>query len=42
MFVAHFCPTGSRDPIEFGSNPDPDAGLHPDPQHWFKGTVRPG
>ncbi len=24
---------GSRDPIEYGSNPDPDG---TDPQHWFK------
>ncbi len=28
-FVGHFCPPGSTDPIESGSNPDPD------PQPWF-------
>ena len=25
---------GSRDPIEYGSNPDPDT--DPDPQHWLQ------
>jgi hypothetical protein len=33
IFVGHFCPlesgSGSRDPIESGSNPDPD------PQYWW-------
>jgi hypothetical protein len=29
MFVGHLCPpgSGSRDPIEYGSNPDPDPQL---------------
>ncbi len=34
--------SGSRDPIEYGSNPDPDTGADPDPQHWYQVGVKNG